>query len=231
MSLQAHTALFAPMRLQLVLGDLSSQWAADIHTTYDNVAANVVFPADAGCIFIDGMRVPNTTSFSTHLGATLGIVSNASAGGMIAARIFAADPIANYTPVVDVRFDSPHSSGAARLVAYLYRGHNRTLFPPSSRVGVIFGAAETGGDPSRIAAVIEAVANATVEQTWVGGVWNVRVTPQQGAPAGLRSTLESTLNVSGRSVIQRRVNGSDYVPRLFRVWNGTFAIDVVPPWL
>jgi hypothetical protein len=202
--------------LLLAASNLGPQFSFAPTQTYTSLGSNLVFPANADHLYLDGTEITDRSgTIAAHVGAVLGI---REANSIVAVRLFHADGLADQTPSVVLRFDGS-AWNAARLVAYHYQGPERAFVANTlCRVGLLVTAQHCTSDVEA-AAFLESVRIAPLSTGITDGVWTTST-----VVSGV--TLDSALNVTSNSVVYRRVEGSDYQRRSFALSDGLTTRDL-----
>ena len=215
--MEATVAAVQDGGLALVLSDLTPALASPSCGEYSSVALNVIFPG--GGAAVDGVytgaraaRVANAAPGAPPLPLPMdeNIVAVRSGGGVAAFSIPFVDGLRGFAPRALLQFDGPH--GAARLTVYLYQGRNASFgaAPPPSRSIALLAVGEAGSDAD-VAGFVAALAALRVDNAPENAsAWRVTVSPGGGGspPHGFASTLAAALDVGGRRILERAVNGS-----------------------
>jgi hypothetical protein len=170
-------------------------------TDFGTFATNVILPADAGELVLNGHPICVSPSLAERakVGALVG-VKEGNAGVVI--RVFLADGCAGQMPELILKADPEGlRKGALRLAIYHYRGSAQPLSENHVRVGLLVIAARCETDGA-FATLIEKAGKAAIDEEDSDGIWKVRV-----ALGDL--TLEAARDLDRRSILYRRVNGKE----------------------
>jgi hypothetical protein len=200
----------------LALSNLGPQFSGSPSQTYTSIASNLLFPAQADDLYLNGVEITNrTAAITTSVGAVLGIrVGNS----VVAVRFFQADGLAGYSPTCMIKFDGG-ASGAARFVVYDYSGPARAFAANTTcRVGVLVAVQQCTTDAAA-AAFLQSFQNAPVTLNTAGSQTSASVTLGN-------VTLAAALDTAKNTIVYRRVNGADYQPQLFSFSDGTTTRNI-----
>ena len=165
----------------------------------ETLATNVILPAKADSVLLDGKSVSPKAPFEIKAGpgSVVGI-REGKAG--VAIRIFAADGCAGFEPVFKLKAEAHGlESDAFRYSVYHYQGDSRKLKETSTRVGLIIVAAPCKDD-TELAKLMDSVKNAAISDNYDKKTWQVKATVGD-------VTLEAGVDVRSREPLYRRVNG------------------------
>ena len=177
-------------------------------TPLPSVASNIIIPARADHVFLDGKLVAMDKPFEAPVNPdSTVIVHEGSAAAVV--RFFATDGIAGQQPKAFLKYDG-NPWGMARLVVYHYKGTQPVRLPDEPvRVGVIMLAGKCSST-AELRTLAERAAAAKVEHDVQGRAWRAKLV--DGA-----TTLEAGLDLQTGNILTRRVNGNDYSLRIFQV--------------
>ncbi|MGA2269502.1 MAG: hypothetical protein ABSH44_13615 [Bryobacteraceae bacterium] len=180
----------------LVLLDLDSSSKAET----GSLATNVLLPATADRIVLDGRTVSGSAPFemAASFGSVVGVRSGRAG---LAVRIASADGAGGQAAGVVLKADPEGlQAGVMRLVAYHYRGAPKELQDTHIQVAILFlaGRCETDSD---FASLVQTVRSARLDRTESAAEWKVAATL-----GGVR--LEGARDRTTRAPVYRRVNGS-----------------------
>jgi hypothetical protein len=212
-AVQEKTCLLALMNLRLHLRGNS----------VPQVATNVLFPATAEEVVLDGKRVATDKPFEMKLnfGSTL-FVRDATA--VIAIHLFDVDGIAGQQPSLVLKFDG-NPWNVARLVAYQFRMQGQTAPPPlpdaPMRAGVSY-MAEHVRDSNEFAAFQHRAIDAfsKMQHSSDGKVWRAKLVDE-------KITLEVALDIQTGAIVTRQVNGTEFTPATFKVNDRDWAGELL----
>ena len=174
----------------------------------ETLATNVILPAKADSILLDGKPVSAAAPFKKKAKAASVIgVREGKAG--VAIRVFAADGIQDgpgFKPrtILDPEFvlqadRDGLESGALRYSIYHYRGEAKKLRESATRVGLLISAAPCKTDADLIN-LMDSLKTASIDDHISRRTWQVR------AKIG-DLTLEAGVDLAKREPLYRRVNG------------------------
>jgi hypothetical protein len=170
-----------------------------------SLISNVLLPARADALVLDGKRVAVTEPFTTEArrDAVIG-VREGQAG--VAVRVFRADGCAGQAPTFTLAADRVGlRGGAARFAVSHYRGSRRKLKERHVRVGLLILAERCPGE-GQFQDLLRKARAVRVREVARGDRWEVKV-----SVGDLR--LEAGRDLKRRRILYRRVDGRD-VPRL-----------------
>ena len=169
--------------------------------TTETVATNVLLPAFADTITLDGkpVRADKPFEISARVGSVVGVREGRSG---VAIRLFAADGVGGDSVGVVLKTDTDglQYGGAARLVVYHYKGAARKWGNESFKVGILMVATPCTDDAA-LAALVRRVGTAPVTQK-DGPTWEVSATVGETTLTAARDTVK-------HKVVARRVKGVD----------------------
>ena len=199
----------------LVLLDLNPSTLAETGT----FATNVVIPANADRIAVDGERYSAKAPFTAP--ARIGSVALVRAGrAAVAIRFFAADGAAGYQPEVTLQADADGLSyGAARFSVYHYRGAARKLSEEHVRAGLLIEAAQCDTEAS-VKELLARVSSAKIDHSSDRSVWSARA-----SVGGL--VLEAARDMAKGRPAHRRIDGKDAPAYVLNV-NGKELAESLP---
>lgn len=188
-------------------------------TPLPSVASNIIIPARADHVFLDGKLVPMDKPFELPVKVDSTVIVHEGTGGA-AIRFFAADGVAGQQPQAFLKYDG-NPWGMARLVIYHYKSGNQPMRLPDEplRAGVIF-LADKCSTTAELQALAQRAANAKVEEKMQGRAWGAKLTDGS-------TTLEAGLDLQTGNIIARRVNGNDYAPGIFRINNRDLVAEIL----
>lgn len=165
----------------------------------ESLATNVILPARADSVLIDGKTVSPKAPFEIEAGpgSVVG-VREGKAG--VAIRVFAANGCAGFDPAYKLQAEAHGlESDAFRYSVYHYQGEPKKLKEASARVGLIIVATPCKDD-AELAKLMETVKKASLTEYRDLKTWQVKATVGN-------LTLEAGVDVRSREPLYRRVNG------------------------
>ncbi|CAN5391666.1 hypothetical protein BH09PLA1_BH09PLA1_12840 [soil metagenome] len=185
-----------------------------------SVATNVVFPAAVDEVLLDGKRVPMDKAFEMRA-TTDSILVVREGTGAVAIRLFQIDGMDGDPPVLQLKFDA-NQGGVARLVGYHYRPATEPRRPPPEqniRAGVMMLADRVAG-PEDLQNFLARARNAKIEQSGDELTWRAKLTDGE-------RVLEAGLNLKTGAILERKINGQEYQPVVFRVNDRDIAAELL----
>jgi hypothetical protein len=177
----------------LTLLDLDPSHEGEI----ESLATNLVLPADADSLQLDGQKVDTSAPFKKEASAK-SVIAVREGHAIVVLRIFEADK-SQFVLLAEKEGLKYH---AVRYTAYQYRGEARKLSEKHLRVGLLAYAAACTTE-QQCADAVEEVRSARIESKSDGHTWNVR--------AHLRGTeLEAARDLDQRAIVTRQVNGKPF---------------------
>jgi len=183
-----------------------------------SLATNLILPAQADLIVVDGKKVAASQPFERELKKdTVVGVREGRAG--LAIRFFHADASKEQAPAYRLKADETGLKlGAARLVVYHYTGPEKKLEDKHIKVGVLILA---GRCESNVAffALLKQAGDAAIEQTADASAWKV------SARVGER-TLEAARDLKKPRPLYQRVDGQEMTRSVFSVNGADWAAKI-----
>ena len=176
-----------------------------------SLATNVLLPAQADALVVDGEKVDASRPLTLELRKDQVIGVREGRSG-VALRLFQADGCEGQQPVYGLKADEVGLHyGAARLVVYHYAGPEKKLDDRHLHVGVLMLAGQCEGE-AQFAALLGQARDAVIEQAVNASAWKV------SARVGGR-TLEAGCDLKKGRPMHRRVDGRE-LPRPVLSING-----------
>jgi len=171
----------------------------DQQVPVDSLATNVILPAKADSIMLDGKPVSTASAFKKKAkSGSVVAIREGNAG--VAIRIFAADGCEHFQPEFVLQAEENGLEfGAFRYTVYHYRGESVKLKEKAARAGILISAGQCGSDDDLIA-LSNALKTATIDDHVSRRTWQVRA-----KIADL--TLEAGADIASHEPLYRRVNG------------------------
>lgn len=185
-----------------------------LEVTEGTYATNIVFPAAADDVILDGRRVELAEGV-TLPARTDSVLAVRDGGGCVAARLFRVGGIDGQQPRVVLKLDADGAEhGAARLAAYQYQGPRKRPTTTTAHVGVAFLAGDCANtqDALELADQVEAM---PITEHRTAAAWSVEATTPDG------TVLAAGRDLTNRSVAHRTVNGVDMLAPSPLTVNGT----------
>jgi hypothetical protein len=183
-----------------------------------SLATNVLLPAQADALVVDGEKVAADRPFERVLGKD-SVVGVREGGSGVAIRFFHADGCGGQPPAYRLKAEEAGlKNGAARLVAYHHSGPEKKLDDRHVRVGVLILARRCDGD-APFAALLKQARQAVIEQRADSSAWRV------SARVGGR-TLEAARDLKKGRPLYRRVDGREVTTPVFSVNGEDWAAKI-----
>jgi hypothetical protein len=185
-------------------------------TSSTSIATDIVFPAKATAIYLNGKQINNNAPFDLPADSK-STVCIREGNAALAIRIFAADGYAGKPAQYAVKYDG-NKWGAGRLVAYHYKGPPIELNCPALRSGVFLDMEHCASDEDFSQFMTREQAVNIVETSSPSG-WS--------ASADLGGTrLSAGLDLVAKKIAFRKINDRDIQPLTFTV-NGRNLSDEI----
>ncbi len=183
-----------------------------------SLATNIILPAQADAIVVDGQKVAANQPFDRELKHDTVVGVREGRTG-IAIRFFHADAVKDQAPAYRLKADEVGLKlGAARLVVYHYTGPEKKLEDKHIKVGVLILAARCEGDAA-FAALQKQAREAAIEQTADAAAWKF------SARVGER-TLEAARDLKKPRSLYQRVDGQEMTRPVFSVNGEDWAAKI-----
>jgi hypothetical protein len=217
--LKLHPTVVQERGMMLALLDLNP---ADAKSDAATLATNVLLPAKADVVLLDG-RAVGIISAGLDLAAGRQSVLAVREGTHAAAiRVLHVDGYDGQDPVVALKADVQGlKAGVARLVMYHYRGDAASLHAWHVKVALLMMAGPCQDDAA-LAALSDRAKNATWDDRQEKNYWTVRV--QAGDV-----TLEAVHDLGSRKTVARTVNGHPFEAGILEVNGVDWARRVLGP--
>jgi hypothetical protein len=201
----------------LALLNLDSSKLRKINS-YVSFATNVIIPAQADVVILDGKQVDLSTpqELKARVGSVVGVME---AGTAMIVKVFQADACDGGQAQVLLKADREGiKNGAGRLAIYHSVGQPDQLTNKHVKVGLLMVASQNCDSKDKLLDLARQVAHFPIDQSLEGDLWKVRAT----APD---CQLGIVSDIKARSTRERTVNGKELRPEVFTV-NG----EAVSTW-
>lgn len=199
----------------LAISNLGPEFTAVPSATYTSVGTNLIFPANADKIYVDGIEITDrSATIPLSLNSVVGVREGNS---VVAFRIFLADGLGGQAASFALKFDGPAGENAARVVAYHYNGAVRT-FTGDCRVGYALSVRSCTTD-AQASAFLAELKNASIPVTVSGNKTRASITIGG-------TVLTTELDRSTELPTLRQVNGANYLADRFTVSDGVTTQDL-----
>jgi hypothetical protein len=183
-----------------------------------SLATNVILPAQADAIIVDGAKVAVNQPFERVLkhDTVVGIREGRTG---VAIRFVHADAAQEQAPDYRLKADAAGLKlGAARLIVYHYNGPEKKLEDKHIKVGVLILAGRCEGNAA-FAELLKQAREAAIEQTADASAWKV------SARVGGR-TLEAARDLKKPRPLYQRVDGQETTRPVFSVNGEDWAAKI-----
>jgi len=165
-----------------------------------SISTDVILPLHPDSLVVDGKPVAwNKDGVPVDTNSVIGI---REANGAMAIRIFTAETAPGSSPAFFLKNDG-EEWGAARLVAYHYKGANTQLKVSSLRSGILLLAGHCASD-TEFQSFLQQAKNWSIVQSDEGALWKVKA---QGTEGSSKTLLEASLDLASKETGPRSVNG------------------------
>lgn len=188
-----------------------------------SLATNLLLPARASAISVDGQRITPYTPFTrTTTPSTVLTIHEGNAA--VAIRFLSGVGLEGYTPTNVLQADSDGLAvDVLRWTFYHYRGTATPLKETAARVALLLVAERCKTD-EEVESLTRRVATAKIEEEQTIDRWGIRVTlPDQA--------LAAALHLTTRAVLTRQINGKDlppFLPLEVRTPEGSVILPELP---
>jgi hypothetical protein len=197
----------------LALYDLSPELP---HNRTNSIATNVILPVNADGIYFNGSKLDPKKPFDLPADAK-SVVCLREGNAALAVRVFAADGIGGSPAQFALKYDG-NAQGAARLVAYHYKGKPARQSQPTVRAGVFLHMEHCASDAD-FAAFMARAQSVNIEEQNTPSEWSASV-DFGGAQ------LSAGMNLPSGGIAFRKVNGQEVQPHTLTV-NGQNLSDKI----
>jgi hypothetical protein len=183
-----------------------------------SLATNVILPAQADAIVVEGAKVAAKEPFERVLkhDSVVGVREGRTG---VAIRFVHADAVQEQAPAYRLKVDDAGLKlGAARLIVYHYKGPEKKLEDKHIKVGVLILAGRCEGEPA-FAALLRQAREAAIEQTADGSAWKV------SARVGERM-LEAARDLKKTRLLYQRVDGQEMIAPVFSINGEDWAAKI-----
>ena len=184
-----------------------------------SLATNVILPAQADAIVVDGAKVAVNQPFERELANKNTVIGVREGRTGVAIRFFYADGANEQAPAYLLKADEAGLKlGAARLVVYHYKGPEKKLEEKHIKVGVLILAGRCEGDAAFVA-LLKQAREAQIEQTADASAWKV------SARVG-ECKLEAARDLKKPRPLYQRVDGQEITRSVFSVNGEDWAAKI-----